>query len=108
MATSEEAVRAQDIAGRLAHGGLKEVQESIDEVFAEATLPQADRVSDWGAVLDTVGRVRDTLEVFRPEVFDIPSATWSPRRARASTARPTASPSAGTRAGGSGARPGAC
>ena len=72
VATSEEAVRAQDIAGRLAHGGLKEVQESIDEVFAEVTLPQADRVSDWGVVLDTVGRVRDTLEVFRPEVFDIP------------------------------------
>ena len=72
MATSEEAVRAQDIAGRLAHGGLKEVQESIDEVFAEVTLPQADRVSDWGVVLDTVGQVRDTLEVFRPEVFDIP------------------------------------
>ena len=27
---------------------------------------------DWGSVLDTVGEVRDTLEVFRPEVFDIP------------------------------------
>ncbi len=44
----------------------------MDEVFAEVTLPRADRVSDWGDVLDTVARVRDTLEVFRPEIFDIP------------------------------------
>ena len=72
IATSAEALRAQDIASRLAQDGLQDVQRAIDEVFAEVTLPEAERVSDWGTVLDTVGRVRDTLEVFRPEVFDIP------------------------------------
>ena len=71
IATSAEALRAQDIASRLAEAASRDVQRAIDEVFAEVTL-RGERVSDWGTVLDTVGRVRDTLEVFRPEVFDIP------------------------------------
>ncbi len=65
---------AQDVTSRLSQGGLQDVRDTIDEVFAEVTMPPATRVADWGAVLDTVGRVRDTLEVFRPEVFDIPLA----------------------------------
>lgn len=72
ITTSEEAVRARDITTRYAQGGLQELEQTMHEVFAEVTLPQAKRLSDWRAVLDTVGRVRDTLEVFRPEVFDIP------------------------------------
>ncbi len=43
---------------------------------------------DWDRVLATVGEVRDTLEVFRPEVFDIPlddlvAATGSAAQRRA-------------------------
>ena len=72
IATPEEAVRARDIASRLSQGALQELEQTMREVFAEVSLPDAQRVSDWGAVLETVGRVRDTLEVFRPEVFDIP------------------------------------
>ena len=72
IATSEEAVRARDITSRLSQGELQDVEQTMVEVFSEVSLPQAERVSDWGAVLESVGRVRDTLEVFRPEVFDIP------------------------------------
>lgn len=72
IATTEDAVRARDITSRLAEDGLDEVAETMREVFAEVDLPEATRPTDWGAVLDTVGRVRETLEVFRPEVFDIP------------------------------------
>jgi DNA polymerase III delta prime subunit len=72
IATSEEAVRARDITSRLSQGGLQDVEQIMHEVFAEVSLPQADRIGDWGRVLDSVGRVRDTLEVFRPEIFDIP------------------------------------
>ncbi len=72
--TSEEAVRARDITSRLSQGGLQDVEQTMQEVFTEVNLPQAERVGDWGAVLDSVGRVRDTLEVFRPEIFDIPLA----------------------------------
>lgn len=83
ITTTEEAVRAREITSRLSQGGLDEVAETMREVFAEVDLPQATKPTDWGAVLDTVGRVRDTLEVFRPEVFDIPldelvSATGTP------------------------------
>jgi DNA polymerase III delta prime subunit len=74
ITTSEEAVRARDITSRLSRGGLQEVEQTMHEVFAEVSLPQAERVGDWGVVLDSVGRVRDTLEVFRPEIFDIPLA----------------------------------
>ncbi|KRE58894.1 AAA domain-containing protein [Phycicoccus sp. Soil748] len=72
IATSEEALRARDITSRLSQGELQDVEQTMVEVFSEVSLPQAERVSDWGAVLESVGRVRDTLEVFRPEVFDIP------------------------------------
>nr|WP_238338341.1 AAA domain-containing protein [Pedococcus badiiscoriae] len=72
IATSEEAVRARDITSRLSQGGLQEVEQTMRDVFSDVSLPQADRVGDWGNVLDSVGRVRDTLEVFRPEIFDIP------------------------------------
>ncbi|WP_270889282.1 AAA domain-containing protein [Pedococcus sp. 5OH_020] len=74
IATSEEAVRARDITSRLSEGELHAVEETMQEVFAEVRLPAAKRVADWGAVLESVSRVRDTLEVFRPEVFDIPLA----------------------------------
>ncbi len=72
ITTTDEAVRARDITSRLAQGGLDEVAETMREVFAEVELPEAGRPTDWGDVLQTVGRVRDTLEVFRPEVFDLP------------------------------------
>ncbi|HEV7173605.1 AAA domain-containing protein [Pedococcus sp.] len=72
ISTAEDALRARDITSRFAQGGLQALEQTMQEVFAEVTLPQAKRLSDWSAVLDTVGNVRDTLEVFRPEVFDIP------------------------------------
>jgi hypothetical protein len=72
IATSDEAVRARDITSALSQGALQDLEQTMHDVFDEVRLPPADRVSDWGAVLETVGKVRDTLEVFRPEIFDIP------------------------------------
>lgn len=72
IATSEEALRARDITSRLSQGKLQDVEQTMRDVFVEVNLPAAERVSDWGDVLESVGRVRDTLEVFRPEIFDIP------------------------------------
>ena len=45
---------------------------TLAEVFRGIKLPEAPTTRDWARVLATVGDVRDTLEVFRPEVFDIP------------------------------------
>ena len=72
ITTAEEAVRARDITTAFSQGGLQALEQTMRDVFAEVSLPDATRISDWSGVLDTVGRVRDTLEVFRPEVFDIP------------------------------------
>ena len=72
-------------------------------------LPEANSLEDWGRRSRRSSSVRDTLEVFRPEVFDIPLER--PRRrdrhARPSATRATSS-WAGSTAGGSGGRPARC
>ena len=70
--TADEAVRAGGIVNRLAGDGLDRVEKSLAQVFSDVRLPQATRVVDWGDVLRTVGKVRDTLEVFKPIIFDLP------------------------------------
>ena len=70
IATSEEAVRARDITAGSARAS-SDVGQTMSEVFA-VSRPPGRTVADWGRTLAAVGRVRDTLEVFRPEVFDIP------------------------------------
>ncbi len=57
---------------RLVDGGVAEAGRILAEVFRGIQLPRHPSVLDWGRVLRTVGNVRDTLEVFRSDVFDIP------------------------------------
>ncbi len=40
--------------------------------MSEAGLPEARKPADWGRALSVVEQVRRTLDVFRPEVFDVP------------------------------------
>ena len=40
--------------------------------MTESHVPQAHSLNDWRAAFDTMNSVRGTLEVFRPEVFDLP------------------------------------
>lgn len=70
--TSQEAVEAQERTSALASGGLTERHAQIADVFATVRLPGSDTADDWGRILRTVSAVRDSLEVFRPEIFDIP------------------------------------
>ncbi|HET7276921.1 MAG TPA: AAA domain-containing protein [Dermatophilaceae bacterium] len=70
--TADEAVRARDIVSRLSGDGLDRVEKVLAQVFTDVRLPQATRVVDWGDVLRTVGKVRDTFEVFKPVIFDQP------------------------------------
>ncbi len=96
IATTEEAAKARELTARLAgaqgEGGLEAMARTMREVFARMRLPEVRTVGDWGRVLDTVGRVRDTLEVFRPEVFDLPLddlvAATGTRDYRAQVGRP--------------------
>jgi hypothetical protein len=84
-----EAAEARERVERLAGGAVADAGRTLGEVFRGIQLPRHPTVLDWGRVLRTVGDVRDTLEVFRSEVFDIPlrdlvAATASAAERRAS------------------------
>ena len=70
--TPEEAAEARKRVERLAQSKVDDTASTLADVFRGIQLPEAPTANDWGYVLATVGEVRDTLEVFRPEVFDIP------------------------------------
>lgn len=70
--TPDEAVRARELVERWAGDGIGDVGRTLADVFTGLRLPTSRTVRDWGRILDTVAQVRDTLETFRPEVFDVP------------------------------------
>ena len=57
---------------RAPEGGLAGLRETIREVFADIAEPRAACPADYGRFLAGIEEIRDTLEVFRPEVFDTP------------------------------------
>lgn len=70
--TDEEAARAREIVTELSGGGLEQLTKTLDGILEESSVPPARSVTDWESAMTTMTGVRDTLEVFRPEVFDIP------------------------------------
>jgi hypothetical protein len=68
----DDAARALDITSRNSTTGLDEVGEQLNAILAESHVPPASSLADWQAAFETMSRVRHTLEVFRPEVFDVP------------------------------------
>ncbi|PID97280.1 MAG: DNA helicase [Actinomycetales bacterium] len=69
---SDQIEQAREIVGRLADGALAQANQQLDAILAESWLPSARSPRDWGHAFDTMRGVRRTLEVFRPEVFDVP------------------------------------
>jgi hypothetical protein len=70
--TPEDASRALDITTRLSTSSLDEVASHLNTIMAESRVPEANSLADWQSAFDTMSRVRHTLEVFRPEIFDVP------------------------------------
>ncbi|KGN36517.1 AAA domain-containing protein [Knoellia subterranea] len=70
--TPDEAMRARELVERWSGDAIDGVGSTLEEVFAGLQLPASRTVRDWGRILDTLARVRDTLETFRPEIFDVP------------------------------------
>lgn len=71
----EDDADVQDVleaVDRLAEGELTGLRETVREVFLDIAEPRALTVGDHGRFLADVERVRDTLDTFRPEVFDTP------------------------------------
>jgi hypothetical protein len=70
--SDEEAARALDITKRLEGGELEAARRQMAELADEAGLPVPGTLTDWESSLTLMEQVRDSLEVFRLEVFDAP------------------------------------
>src|SRR4051794_19998151 len=70
--TADDAARALDITTRHSTSGLDDVARKLNLILSESHVPEANSLEDWKSAFETMSRVRETLEVFRPEVFDIP------------------------------------
>lgn len=70
--TDDEVPEVRERVARLAGGAVADTRRTLADVFRGIHLPAAPTVHDWDRVLATVGQVRETLERFRPEVFDTP------------------------------------
>ena len=71
VTSPDEAAQALEIANRLGGEGLDAVQQRLGAAMREAGLPDAKTPADWGRALAIVEQVRQTLEIFRVEVFDL-------------------------------------
>ncbi|MBM6403291.1 DNA helicase [Phycicoccus sp. CSK15P-2] len=87
LRTTEEAEEAAARVERLSRGGVEDARSTFADVFRGIHLPEHPTVLDWHRVLSTVGQVRDTLETFRPEIFDIPLGDLVAATASASVRR---------------------
>jgi DNA polymerase III delta prime subunit len=72
ITSPDQAAQALEIAGRFGGDGLDFVHQRLGAAMREAGLPDADTPADWGRALGVVEQVRQTLEIFRVEVFDAP------------------------------------
>jgi Mrp family chromosome partitioning ATPase len=72
ITSADEAAQALEIVSSLGGGGLDATQQTLADAMADAGLPDARNAADWGRALGVVAQVRQTLEVFRPQIFDVP------------------------------------
>jgi REase_MTES_1575/AAA domain/Protein of unknown function (DUF4011) len=71
VTSPDEAAQALEIVSRLGGDGLDAARHQLGASMREAGLPEAEKPADWGHALGVVEQVRQTLEIFRPEVFDL-------------------------------------
>ncbi len=72
ISTDTDVARAREIVTELVDGGLADTSAHLDGILRESRLPAARSPRDWERACDTMRGVRRTLEVFRPEIFDVP------------------------------------
>ncbi|MEP7161330.1 MAG: hypothetical protein ABI746_09525 [Dermatophilaceae bacterium] len=72
LTTAKEVLRALGLATDAAERRLADDRAALDAALADVGLPPARTAQDWGSALRLISEVRDTLAVFRPEVFAQP------------------------------------
>ncbi|GAA1138230.1 hypothetical protein [Ornithinicoccus hortensis] len=91
VVSQDDAGRAEDLVRRLVGGELEHARAAVREVCAEAGLPEPLTLRQWGSHLELMGRARDTLDVFRPQIYEAPLDQFvSALTQRGSEERPSA------------------
>ncbi len=84
----DEVPRIVGLAGRLADDVLPNLGQKLDDFSSQVHFPVAENVSQWGEYLRLLINVRNTLDRFKPEVFDRPLTdlieATSPRKEKTS------------------------
>ncbi|WP_323098173.1 AAA domain-containing protein [Intrasporangium sp. YIM S08009] len=70
--SGDDASRALEITTRYSTTGLDDTGSRLNGILDESQVPAAESINVWASAFETMSRVRETLEVFRPEVFDTP------------------------------------
>jgi hypothetical protein len=70
--SEQEAATAHEMVSRLSSGVLTATRRLMGDALHDVGLPSGRSVADWAKSLRLLTGVRQTLEVFRPEVFEVP------------------------------------
>ncbi len=72
ISTEPEAERAAAIVNDLVSGRFTQAREDLVALARSAGLPAPTNLQQWTSTFDLLRRVRDTLDVFTPEVYEAP------------------------------------
>ncbi|WP_153394424.1 DUF4011 domain-containing protein [Ornithinicoccus halotolerans] len=72
LTTPEEAERAGQVVGRMVAGELTEAREAVDAACRAVGLPAPVSLAQWQQRLELLGRVAETVDTFRPEIYEAP------------------------------------
>lgn len=72
ITSPEDADRAATIVNDLVTGGFTSAREEVNRLCAKVGLPVPLNIQQWSRTFDLLRRVRDTLDVFAPQVYEAP------------------------------------
>lgn len=72
LADDGAAVRAREVVAGLVGGELAEARAQFDQVCRAAGLPEPVNLIQWRDRLDLMGRVEQTCDIFRTQIFEAP------------------------------------
>lgn len=84
ITTEQEAERAAAVVADLVGGTFSQAREDVTALARDAGLPAPVNLQQWNRVFELLRHVRDTLDVFTPEVYEAPLEEL----VRATTKRP--------------------
>lgn len=84
LVTADETERALAAVTELTRRSLAQARRRMDATLTELGMPAGTTVASWGRTLSLVGAVRESLEVFSPQVFEgwLPDAVAATAPAR--------------------------